>query len=76
MTSKANQLNDELCAEIDFLREQLTKAQDREKYWREDYAKLQNQCIADNQKTIGTLLVHALKIPKREVAPIALDGVE
>lgn len=67
MTSRTNQLTDELCEEIDWLRAALAESQRLEKYWREEHAKLQNQCISDGYKTIGTLLIHALKIPERKV---------
>lgn len=67
-TTRINKLTDDLCAEVDWLRDELAASQQREKHWREAHAKLQNQCIQDGYKTIGTLLVHALKMPERKVA--------
>lgn len=68
ITNRVNRLTNELCDEIDCLRAELEASQSREKHWREEYAKLQNNCIQDSHKTIGTLLTHALKMPERKVA--------
>ena len=63
MRTRINELTDELCDEIDFLRGALEESQRLEKHWREEHAKLQGKCIQDGYKTIGTLLVHALRMP-------------
>lgn len=69
--SRVDILASELCDEIDFLSRSLAAEKAESKYWRDEYSKLLNSSISDNNKTIGVLLVHAIK-PKN---PNQLDNL-